>query len=186
MRAQRLHMRWLVVAGVAALVAAAIVPAAAAKPDPAPVNDSAPTIHLDGWAYQYAGPTSSTDNAWADQIVDPYGKLALRELEQKGEFIPGVTDSTTGVVRELERKGYSVEDFLPGVTDSSTGVTRDLERRGLEPQTIPSSASASAADSGFHYEDAAIGMGAVLAAAILMAACAALVAGERRRRRPAV
>jgi hypothetical protein len=171
MRSQ-LHTRWPIVA-VAVLVAAIVVPTALARTTPA--SGVAP----DGWAMQYASP-SSTDG-WADQIVDPYGTLALRENEATTWADQIVDPYGTLALRE---SGVGGQEFIPGVTDSTTGVARELERKGLEPRVIPSSPSVD--DSGFHVNDAVIGMGAVLGAAILMAASAALFAGERRRRRPAI
>ena len=135
MRSQQFHTRWLIAAAATVVLAVVVVPAAAAKPT------AAATIAPDGWAMEYAGP---------DATITPY-----------------VTN-----------------DFIPGVTDSTTGVMRELERRGLEPQAIPSSPSVD--DSGFHWDDAALGMGEGLGAAALMTACAALLAGERRRLRPAI
>ena len=141
MRSEQVHIRWLIAAASAALLAVALAPAAAAR------QTASTTSPADGWAMKYEGVTQAGSHE---------------------EFIPGVTDST----------------FIPGVTDSTTGVMRELERRGLEPQAIPSSPSVD--DSGFHWNDAVLGMGAVLGAAALMTACAALLAGERRRRRPAI
>jgi hypothetical protein len=172
MLSQRFRTKWLVVAGVAAVVAAVIAPAAAAKP----------TIEPDGWAYQYAGPVSSADtNAWADQIVDPYGTVALRE--QRAVDTNAWADQVVDPYGTVALRAESARgEFIPGVTDSTTGVLRELERKGLEPRVVPSTTSAD--DSGFRYDDAAIGMSAVLAVALLMAATA-LVASNRRRR-PAV
>ena len=88
-------------------------------------------------------------------------------------FVPAVTDSSTGVLRELERRDAR---FIPGVTDSTTGVLRYLDRRGLElrggdPRT-------DAAGSGLGYDDAAI----AVAAAGVIASLAVIVAGGRRGR----
>jgi hypothetical protein len=89
------------------------------------------------------------------------------------EFIPGVTDSSTGVLRELERRSH--DRFVPGVTDSGTGVLRELERRRLERQEAP---TGTAADSGFGIGPAAIAAGAALAAAAV-AGSLVLVPGAR-------
>jgi hypothetical protein len=90
------------------------------------------------------------------------------------EFIPGVTDSTTGVLAQLDD-----DRFIPGVTDSTTGVLRGLERKGLEPRDVVSPTNAG--DSGFGY-DTAVAVGAALAAAVAAFASLALFAAARRRR----
>jgi hypothetical protein len=89
------------------------------------------------------------------------------------EFIPGVTDSTTGVMAELGEPAY-----IPGVTDSSTGVLRELERKGLEPRAV---SLTNAGESGFG-DDTAVAVGAALAAVFAAVASAALFAAARRRR----
>jgi hypothetical protein len=88
------------------------------------------------------------------------------------EFIPGVTDSTTGVLRELE------ERFIPGVTDSTTGVLRELERNRLEHGR--GVAHPSAGDSGFEA-DTTVAVGAALAALVAFAGLALRAAARRRR-----
>jgi hypothetical protein len=90
-----------------------------------------------------------------------------------GEFVPGVTDSTTGVLAELDD-----DRFIPGVTDSTTGVLRELERKGLEPQGV---GPTQAGDSGFDY-DAAVAVGGAFAAMAAGLALLALLAAARRRR----
>lgn len=89
-------------------------------------------------------------------------------------FIPGVTDSTSGVLAQLDD-----ERFIPGVTDSTTGVLRELERKGLEPRDVASPTNAG--DSGFGH-DTAIAVGAALAATVVAFASLALLAAARRRR----
>lgn len=88
-------------------------------------------------------------------------------------YIPGITDSSTGVLRELERRHDARSPYIPGVTDSSTGVLRELERRSLEPGR---SRPAADADSGVAAGEAGVAIAAALAAA------AALALGMRRRR----
>jgi hypothetical protein len=90
------------------------------------------------------------------------------------EFIGGVTDSTTGVLRELERRNDA--RFVPGVTDSGTGVLREREQRQLEREAPV----AMAGDSGFGASPAAIALGAALAVAA--AAGAIVLAGSARGR----
>ena len=85
------------------------------------------------------------------------------------EFIPGVTDSSTGVLRDLERRSH--DRFIPGVTDSGTGVLRELERRNAPTPT--------AGDSGLGAAPAAIAAGAALAAAAV--AGALILVGARSR-----
>lgn len=86
------------------------------------------------------------------------------------EFIPGVTDSTTGVLRELEDR------FIPGVTDSTTGVLRELERNRLEHGG--GSGHSSVGDSGFEADVAA---GAAVIALVASAGLALLAAARRQR-----
>jgi hypothetical protein len=88
------------------------------------------------------------------------------------EFIPGVTDSTTGVMADLRDA-----PFVPGVTDSTTGVLRELERKGFEPREI-SLVDAGESDVGY---DAAVGLGAALAALGAVASLILLAATRRRR-----
>jgi hypothetical protein len=92
-------------------------------------------------------------------------------------YVPGVTDSTTGVLADLERSGRGGDRYVPGVTDSATGVLRELERKGLEPRV----AAPADPGSGFGVDDAAAVAGAGLAASVL-AGGLALAAGARRRR----
>ena len=89
-------------------------------------------------------------------------------------YIPGVTDSSTGVLAELERS----DRFIAGATDSSTGVLRELERKGLEPRAIASPTNAG--DSGLG-DDATVALGAALAAMVASAFVALLTAARRRR-----
>ena len=86
------------------------------------------------------------------------------------EFIPGVTDSTTGVLRELEDR------YIPGVTDSTTGVLRELERNRFEHGG--GAGHSSVGDSGF---EADVAVGAALAALVAFGALALLAAARRRR-----
>ena len=88
-------------------------------------------------------------------------------------YIPGVTDSTTGILAERNDR------YIPGVTDSTTGVLRDLERRDAERHDVVVPAR-KADDSGFRY-DATVAAGAALAAMVALAVLA-LLAGARRRR----
>ena len=90
------------------------------------------------------------------------------------EFIAGVTDSSSGVLRELDRRNDA--RFIPGVTDSGTGVLRELERRQLGREAP----TAMAGDSGFGASPAAIATGAALAVAA--AAAALVLAGSARGR----
>jgi hypothetical protein len=92
-------------------------------------------------------------------------------------FLPGVTDSSTGVLRTLERQRDA--RFVPGVTDSTTGVLRERERRG-----VASGAGADATDSagsGFGRGDTAIVVAGVLAAAGVVGSLAVLASGRSRR-----
>jgi hypothetical protein len=89
------------------------------------------------------------------------------------EFIPGVTDSSTGVLAELENR------YIPGVTDSTTGVLRELERRSAErPRAV--APATNGGDSGFP-SDATAALGAALAATAAVAVLALLVSARRRR-----
>jgi hypothetical protein len=88
------------------------------------------------------------------------------------DFIPGVTDSTTGVMAELDKR------YIPGVTDSTTGVLRELERRREEGHHVASDTSTG--QSGFG-DDAAVALGAALAALLTFALLALLAAARRRR-----
>lgn len=88
------------------------------------------------------------------------------------EFIPGVTDSTTGVLAELDKR------YIPGVTDSTTGVLRELERRRDERQHVASATSTGESGLG---DDAAVAVGAALAAMIAFAVVALLAAARRQR-----
>lgn len=69
------------------------------------------------------------------------GRLAERRLGAQGlpvyksdvtsDFIPGVTDSTTGVMAEARKNAREAlvvtgETFIPGVTDSTTGVMQQV------------------------------------------------------------
>jgi hypothetical protein len=56
----------------------------------------------------------------------------------------------------LPSAAAAAEPFVPGVTDSSTGVLRSLERRGLEP----GDAETDSAASGFAFDDAAVAVAA--------------------------
>ena len=89
------------------------------------------------------------------------------------EFIPGVTDSSTGVLAQL-----ADGRFIPGVTDSTTGVLRELERRSLEPRDVGSPTTAG--DSGFGY-DGAVAVGAALAAVVAFGSLALVTVARRRR-----
>ena len=88
------------------------------------------------------------------------------------DFIPGVTDSTTGVMAELDKR------YIPGVTDSTTGVLRELERNRL--QHGRGVAHPSAGDSGFEA-DTTVAVGAALAATVAFAGLALRAAARRRR-----
>jgi hypothetical protein len=109
------------------------------------------------------GPAAAANPAAAESAAPP-------------SFVPGVTDSTTGVLRELRLEGdVDASPFVAGVTDSTTGVLRALERQGHRPEAAPAD-----------YGDA--GAGAALAAAAGAGLLATLVAAslfltvERRRR----
>ena len=89
------------------------------------------------------------------------------------EFIPGVTDSTTGVLRELEDR------FIPGVTDSTTGVLRELENNRRERELLEHGAGhSSVGGSGF---EADVAVGAALIALVAFAGLALLAAARRSR-----
>lgn len=77
----------------------------------------------------------------------------------------------------LAELGRGAQQFIPGVTDSGTGVLRERERRlGERPTPV---ASGSGFD--VPGNDGAVALGAALAAAAV-AASLALGAAERRRR----
>jgi len=91
----------------------------------------------------------------------------------KDPFIPGVTDSGTGVLRELEGR------YIPGVTDSGTGVLRELENNRRERELLEHGGGhSSLADSGFEADTAA---GVALGALVAFAALALLATARRRR-----
>ena len=116
---------------------------------------------------------AANDSAAGDSASPAIVLAGLERAEQP--FIPGVTDSGTGVLRELERQ--SQDRFIPGVTDSGTGVLRELERRTLEGREAP---TASADDSGFGAGPAAVAAGAALAAAAVAGALALAAAARDR------
>jgi hypothetical protein len=89
-------------------------------------------------------------------------------------YIPGVTDSSTGVLAELEKRRAAEERYLPGITDSSTGVLRELERRALER-----GGTADAGDAGLPGEATIVA--AAIAAAVAAAGLGLAAAGRRRR-----
>jgi hypothetical protein len=93
-----------------------------------------------------------------------------------GDFIAGVTDSSTGVLRELERTRHDADRFIPGVTDSTTGVLREIEQRR---EARGETSATSAGGSGVDLEKGVLA-GAV--AAILAAASLGLVVAGRMRR----
>jgi hypothetical protein len=77
----------------------------------------------------------------------------------------------------LAELGRGADRFIPGVTDSGTGVLRERGRRGIEIR--PLVASGSGFD--LVGDDGAVALGGALAAAAV-AASLALGAGARRRR----
>ena len=93
-------------------------------------------------------------------------------------FIPGVTDSGTGVLRELEQRRRDREPFIPGVTDSTTGVLRELERRSIERERL---AAATDAASGFGWDESEVGLATALGTALVAAAALGLVIRGRQR-----
>ena len=77
----------------------------------------------------------------------------------------------------LVELGRGDQEFIPGVTDSGTGVLRELERRrGEQPSHVASDSGFDLAG-----DDAVLALGAALVAAGV-AASLALGAAERRRR----
>jgi hypothetical protein len=76
----------------------------------------------------------------------------------------------------LPSAAAAAEPFVPGVTDSSTGVLRSLERRGLEPGG--GDADTDSAASGFGFDDAAV---AVAAAGVIASLAVIVAGGRRRR-----
>jgi hypothetical protein len=88
----------------------------------------------------------------------------------------GDSASPAIVLADLGRDGRA-DRFIPGVTDSGTGVLRERERRGIE--TSPLVASDSGFD--LVGDDGAVALGGALAVAAV-AASLALASGGRRRR----
>ena len=102
-------------------------------------------------------------------LVSPLGAGATND-----EFIPGVTDSTTGILRERQDR------FIPGVTDSTTGVLRELESNRRERELLEHGAGRSqVGDSAF---EADVAVGAALVTLVVAFAGVALVAAAERRR----
>jgi hypothetical protein len=94
----------------------------------------------------------------------------------RADFIPGVTDFSTGVLHEPESADHNGDRYIAGVTDSTTGVLRELEQRRKDGgETSATTAGGSGLDL-----DQKIVAGAV--AATVAAASLAVVAGGRRRR----
>lgn len=73
--------------------------------------------------------------------------------------------------------GGDATAYVPGVTDSGTGVLRERERRGIEP----TAASTAGSGFDLVGDDGAVALAGALAAAAV-AASLALGAGARRRR----
>jgi len=91
----------------------------------------------------------------------------------KDPFIPGVTDSGTGVLLELEDR------YIPGVTDSGMGVLRELENNRRERDLLEQVGGYSSLDgSGFEADTVA---GVALGALVAFAALALLATARRRR-----
>ncbi len=76
----------------------------------------------------------------------------------------------------LPSAAAAAEPYVPGVTDSSTGVLRELERRGLEPGG--GNAATDSTASGFGYDDAAV---TVAAAGVIASLAVIVAGGRRRR-----
>ena len=85
-------------------------------------------------------------------------------------YIPGVTDSSSGVLAELDRRQSAEERYIPGVTDSSTGVLRQFEQDRAQVST-------GAGDSALPAREALVAASAALAAAAVLV----LAAGRNRR-----
>ena len=101
-------------------------------------------------------------------LVSPLGAGAAND-----EFIPGVTDSTTGLLRERQ------ERFIPGVTDSTTGVLRGLENNLRERELLEHGTGRSnVGDSGFEVD---VAVGAALVTLVALAGVALVAAAKRRR-----
>jgi hypothetical protein len=90
------------------------------------------------------------------------------------KYIPEVTDSSTIVRLELERRQAVDDRYLPSATDTSTIVRRELEQRRATQERAE--APTSAGDS--LGKDAVIGAAAALAVA---GTGIAVAAGRRRR-----
>ncbi len=88
----------------------------------------------------------------------------------------GDSASPAIVLAELGHGGQA-DRFIPGVTDSGTGVLRERERRGIETPALV----ASDPGFDLVGDDGAVALGGALAAAAV-AASLALGAGGRRRR----
>jgi hypothetical protein len=99
--------------------------------------------------------------------------LAPGAATAANDYAAGDSASPAIVLAGLER---SEPQFIPGVTDSGTGVLRERERRGIQ---TPSIASDSGFD--LVGDDGAIALGGAIAAAAIAASLALGAGTRRRR-----
>jgi hypothetical protein len=191
--------RWLVTAVAAAAVAVVVVAPAGAWPvadgtRAEGVQGSMPPQDLQGSILS----NSVHEGVQADRRL---GTTSVVPTPVGDTFIPGVTDSTTGVMEQARQnardnvvtdkatpipylsQGEGVpssfgETYIPGVTDSTTGIYRAL---GVDPPTV---VATTGSDDSFISlsDDLVIALGAALATALLMALGTFALVNQRRRR----
>ena len=192
------QIRWLVAAFAATAVAVMLAAPAGARPILADVGDE--TYGVVSVPAQQTQKSAVHSNLVHEgvQAERRHGVYAVADestatIRDHGRqtYVPGVTDSTTGVMAQARQNarddvvtdkaapaGSSTERYIPGVTDSTTGVMRNV---GVDTPVVAEPTAVSD-DGGRDFGNVAIGLTAALATALLMALASFALVQQRRRR----